>query len=92
MTHEELKTQLAQVEELELRSFDQLADGLDLIGRLLKSETLPTPTDCLKLTEAALRLKAEFSARIEALQKALKAADWHKHRADARDTGGPASN
>lgn len=74
MTVETIKTELAQAEEAELQSDEQLQKLIALIDRTSLPGSPMTAGDCHKLVSAALDLNTRLKARTESLRKALRAA------------------
>lgn len=74
MTVETIKTELAQAEEAELQSDEQLQKLIALIDRTSQPDSPMTAGDCHKLVSAALDLNTRLKARTESLRKALRAA------------------
>ncbi len=85
MTVETIKTELAQAEEAELQSDEQLQKLIALIDRTSQPDSPMTAGDCHKLVSAALDLNTRLKARTESLRKALRAAQTREVRA-ARKT------
>lgn len=75
MTSEAIKTELAQAEEAELQSDEQLQKLIALIDRTSQPDSPMSAGDCHKLVSAALDLNTRLKARTEAIRKALKAAE-----------------
>ncbi len=70
MTGEDLKTELAQAEEAELHSADQLRRMLLLLDGAMTSQGVKTPSDVARLAAAALSL----NERLAVLKKAAASA------------------
>ena len=85
MTVETIKTELAQAEEAELQSDEQLQKLIALIDRTSQPDSPMTAGDCHKLVSAALDLNTRLKARTESLRKALRAAQTREVNA-ARKT------
>lgn len=76
MRREDLQTELAQAEEAELQSDEQLQKLIALIDRTAQPDSAMSAGDCHKLVAAALHLNTRLKTRTEQLRKALKALEF----------------
>lgn len=84
MRREDLQTELAQAEEAELQSDEQLQKLIALIDRTAQPDSPMSAGDCHKLVSAALDLNTRLKGRTELLRKGLQSFDFNAARKLAR--------